>query len=55
MNFHWGDVLYQVISLVILVVPIGLIVYFIRESFRRKRQLNRIEEKVDAIQRNRDE
>ncbi len=42
-----GDIIFQLFALLIPIVIIAAIVYFVRTSMFRKKQLNRIEEKLD--------
>ena len=49
-SLNIGDILFQLISLAIPIVFIVLIIYFWRASRQKKEQLNRIEEKLDQIQ-----
>ncbi|GGE59740.1 DUF4083 domain-containing protein [Priestia taiwanensis] len=44
-----GDVVFQLIAFLIPITCIGLIVYFIKSSKKRAKQLQRIEEKVNKL------
>ncbi|MEO2074097.1 MAG: DUF4083 domain-containing protein [Bacillus sp. (in: firmicutes)] len=47
---HIGDVLWQVLNLVFLLLAIGFIVSIFRHFKKRNEQLSRIEGKIDRIQ-----
>lgn len=49
-SLNMGDILFQLISLAIPIIFIVLIIYFWRASKQKKEQLNRIEEKLNRIQ-----
>ncbi|MBD3107973.1 DUF4083 domain-containing protein [Bacillus sp. AGMB 02131] len=49
-SLNIGDILFQLISLAIPIVFIVLIIYFWRASRQKREQLNRIEEKLEQIQ-----
>ncbi|WP_157037653.1 DUF4083 domain-containing protein [Ornithinibacillus californiensis] len=50
-DFYIGDMLYQLFSFGILALFIFLIVSLFKSSKERKRQLDRIEEKLDSLSR----
>lgn len=45
-----GDALWQLFNIGLLVVIIVLIVFFIRSGIKRRKQLDRIEKKMDEIE-----
>ncbi|MGN1386083.1 MAG: DUF4083 domain-containing protein [Bacillus sp. (in: firmicutes)] len=49
-SVNMGDVLFQLIALAIPILFIAIIIYFWRASKQKKAQLDRIEEKLDHIQ-----
>jgi NTP pyrophosphatase (non-canonical NTP hydrolase) len=49
-DMHIGDVLWQVLNLVFLLLAIGFIVSIFRHFKKRNEQLSRIEGKIDRIQ-----
>ncbi|USK70972.1 DUF4083 domain-containing protein [Peribacillus asahii] len=49
MHFNVGDIIFQVVLLISLVVPIVLIVLFITCLTKQRQQTNRIEEKLDQL------
>lgn len=48
-DMHFGDVLWQVLNLVFLLLAIGFIVSIFRHFKKRNEQLSRIEGKIDRI------
>lgn len=46
-HINGGDVLFQILMLLVLVVPAALIFFGMRSWRRRSQQLNRIEKKLD--------
>ncbi|WP_038246483.1 hypothetical protein [Virgibacillus salexigens] len=46
-GFHFGDVLFQLLSLAFIILIIVLIVSLFRSNKKRTNQLNRIEKKID--------
>lgn len=49
MEYNWGGILFQLVSLGFLVIIIALIVMVFRTYFKRKNQLNNIEKKINHI------
>ncbi|WP_337970152.1 DUF4083 domain-containing protein [Virgibacillus salexigens] len=45
----WGDVIFQLVFLIILVVIASLTVFAIRALSKRAKQMDRIGEKLDAV------
>jgi len=48
-DIMWGDIIFQLVLLIILVVIVALIVLAIRTLSRRSKQMDRIENKLDAV------
>ncbi|WP_198433934.1 DUF4083 domain-containing protein [Virgibacillus salexigens] len=46
-GFHFGDVLFQLLSLAFIILIIVLTVSLFRSNKKRTNQLNRIEKKID--------
>jgi uncharacterized protein YoxC len=44
-----GDIIYQLFTILIPIVFIVAIIFFVRSSKKRKKQLDRIEEKLDKV------
>jgi hypothetical protein len=55
MNIQFGSILYQLVAILILVLPIVLIVWLIRSSSRRNKQLNRIEAQLIELNKSQDQ
>ncbi|MDV2682829.1 DUF4083 domain-containing protein [Alkalihalophilus lindianensis] len=55
MDIQFGSILYQLVTILILVLPIVLIVWLIRSSSRRTKQLDRIEAELIELNKSRDQ
>ncbi|WP_368505071.1 hypothetical protein AB3N04_05330 [Alkalihalophilus sp. As8PL] len=53
MDMQFGSILYQLVAILILVLPIVLIVWLIRSSSRRTKQLDRIEAQLIELNKRR--
>ncbi|MFJ8267321.1 hypothetical protein [Peribacillus asahii] len=49
MHFNVGDIIFQVVFLISLIVPIVLIILFITYLTKQRQQTNRIEEKLNQL------
>jgi hypothetical protein len=45
-----GDILFQLFAIGIPIFVIGILVYFLRSSKRKKAQLDRIEQKLNSLE-----
>ena len=48
-SFNIGDILFQLVYLAFLVFILSLIVSFFRSRKKRRMQMDRLEEKIDAL------
>ncbi|ERN54434.1 hypothetical protein M3689_02610 [Alkalihalophilus marmarensis] len=45
----WGTILYQFIALIKLIAIPVVVIFFIRQSIKRNKQLQRIEDKLNSL------
>ncbi|ADC51345.1 hypothetical protein BpOF4_16500 [Alkalihalophilus pseudofirmus OF4] len=45
----WGTILYQFIALITLIAIPAVVIFFIRQSIKRNKQLQRIEDKLNSL------
>lgn len=48
-NMDWGTILYQFIALIKLIAIPVVVIFFIRQSIKRNKQLQRIEDKLNSL------